>query len=87
MTRVRAAGESGARVEQLVAGDAEQVADRNGDPVGGQQRVDLLTQAGAQVDELGAVAHELAQITGGRWRDPTLGQAVHAQLEQVADER
>jgi hypothetical protein len=66
-------------VEELVAGDSEQVAYRDRDAVRGEQRVDLLAQACAQMNQLRPVLHELAEVPGRRWRDPALGQAVHAQ--------
>ena len=46
--------------------------------------VDLGLEAGAQVDELGPIADELAQFAQRWWGDPGLGQASHAeQVDQV----
>jgi hypothetical protein len=41
--------------------------------------VDLGLGVAAQRDELGPVAHQLAQFPRGRWGDPRLGQAAHPQ--------
>ena len=41
--------------------------------------MDLLAQAGPQMNQLRSMPHQLAQLAGRRWGDPPLGQAIHPQ--------
>ena len=78
MTRVAYARQPDPR-QLLAPGHAEQVRDRDQHPGLGEHRVHLSLQAPAQHDQLGAVAHQLAQLPGGRRGDPRLGQPAHPQ--------
>jgi hypothetical protein len=70
--------------EQLLPGRAEQVAHRHLYAGGGEHGVDLALQIRAEADQLGAVTDPAAQLPGGRWGDPRLGQPTHPQqIRQV----
>ncbi len=46
--------------------------------------MDLALEVGPQPDQLGAVAHPAAQLSGRGWGDPRLGKPAHAQqIRQV----
>ena len=66
-------------VQQVLAGEPEQVAHRHADALLGQDGVDLGLQSRTEVDELGPGPDELTHLAQLRWGDPRLGQAPHAQ--------
>ena len=80
---------SGDRGEQPLPGHAR--TDRSSapcTPAPASTAVDLAFQARPQPDQLGPVPHQLAQLPGGRRRDPRLGQPAHPQqIRQIRARR
>ena len=78
------AGASSERVELGVAAGPEHVEHPRQHALFGHHRMHLSLQARAQRDQLGPIAHQLAQLPRRRRRDPRLRQATQTQqISQV----
>ena len=74
--------------QQLLPADAEQVAHRHLHAGAGEHARGPGTSVRPQPDQLGPVAHQLAQLPGGRRGDPRLGQPAHPQqISQIRARR
>jgi hypothetical protein len=66
-------------LQQRLSTGTEQIAHQDLHPTRRRHRVHLALQARSQRHQLGSVAHQLPQLTSGRWSDPRLGQSTHPQ--------